>query len=134
MMDSSGDGQVYTIDEALTMVGFGKFQAFVLVYAGLGSMSEAMEVMILSFIGPAVKSEWGLSSGQESLITTVVFAGMLIGAYSWGVISDKCGRRQESEFFLFLLRFILFVLYINFCYAAKLEVSFATNYITCQVM
>ncbi|XP_073308365.1 organic cation/carnitine transporter 7-like [Primulina huaijiensis] len=93
MMDSSGNGQVYTLDEALTMVGFGKFQALVLVYAGLGTMTEAMEVMILSFIGPAVKSEWGLSSGQESLITTVVFAGMLIGAYSWGIISDNCGRR-----------------------------------------
>lgn len=95
-MDSYGDGpgQVYTLDEALTIVGFGKFQAFVLVYAGLGTMAEAMEIMILSFIGPAVKSEWGLSSGQESLITTVVFAGMLIGAYSWGVISDRCGRRM----------------------------------------
>ncbi|KZV16592.1 hypothetical protein F511_30886 [Dorcoceras hygrometricum] len=109
IMDGSGDGQVYTLDEALTKVGFGKFQALVLVYAGLGTMAEAMEVMILSFIGPAVRSEWGLSSGQESLITTVVFAGMLIGAYSWGLISDNCGRRQEKLEFLRFRFMIYFV-------------------------
>ncbi|KAK6131728.1 hypothetical protein DH2020_034525 [Rehmannia glutinosa] len=77
----------YTLDEALDMVGFGKFQALVLAYAGLGAMAEAMEVMILSFIGPSVKDEWGLSSGQESLITTMVFAGMLVGAYLIGLLS-----------------------------------------------
>ncbi|EEF34573.1 sugar transporter, putative [Ricinus communis] len=84
----------YTLDEALAAVGFGKFQGLVLVYAGLGSFAEAMEMMILSFVGPAVKSEWGLSSSQESLLTSVVFAGMLFGAYSWGLISDNYGRRK----------------------------------------
>ncbi|KAL3830092.1 hypothetical protein ACJIZ3_018894 [Penstemon smallii] len=93
IVDSNGIELVHTLDEALAVVGFGKFQILVLAYAGLGAMAEAMEVMILSFIGPSVKSEWGLSSGQESLITTMVFAGMLIGAYSWGVLSDNYGRR-----------------------------------------
>ncbi|XP_027068794.2 organic cation/carnitine transporter 7 isoform X1 [Coffea arabica] len=86
--------QMYTLDEALSVVGFGRFQVLVLCYAGLGSIAEAMEVMILSFVGPAVKSQWELSSAQESLITTVVFAGMLVGAYSWGIISDNYGRRK----------------------------------------
>ncbi|CAB4302634.1 unnamed protein product [Prunus armeniaca] len=36
----------------------------------------------------------GLSSQQESFITSVVFAGMLVGAYSWGIVSDKHGRRK----------------------------------------
>ncbi|GFQ06268.1 organic cation/carnitine transporter 7 [Phtheirospermum japonicum] len=56
-------------------------------------MAESMELMILSFIGPSVKDEWGLSSGQESLITTVVFLGMLVGSYLWAFISDNQGRR-----------------------------------------
>lgn len=47
---------VYTLDEALNHVGFGKFQILVLIYAGLGLVAEAMEIMILSFIGPAIKS------------------------------------------------------------------------------
>ncbi|XP_057968914.1 organic cation/carnitine transporter 7 isoform X2 [Malania oleifera] len=84
----------YTVDEALLAVGFGNFQILVLAYAGMGWVSEAMEMMLLSFVGPAVQSEWGLSSQEESLITSVVFVGMLIGAYSWGIVSDYYGRRR----------------------------------------
>ncbi|XP_065881910.1 organic cation/carnitine transporter 7-like isoform X2 [Euphorbia lathyris] len=88
------EGVVYTLDEALAAVGFGKFQAGVLSYAGMCLFAEAMEIMILSFVGLAVKSEWELSSNQESSITSVVFVGMLFGAYSWGLISDNYGRRK----------------------------------------
>ncbi|CAK9187662.1 unnamed protein product, partial [Ilex paraguariensis] len=51
-----------------------------------------MEVMILSFVGPTVQSVWGLSSSEESMISTVVFAGMLIGAFLWDFLSDTYGR------------------------------------------
>lgn len=87
---------VYTLDEALSAVEFGNFQGLVLFYAGLGWFADAMEIMLLSFVGPTVKSEWGLSSSEEGLLTTVVFAGMLLGAYLWGLISDNYGRRHMS--------------------------------------
>lgn len=87
----------YTLDEALLAIGFGKFQSFLLVYGALGWVAEAMELMILSFIGPALKSAWELSSGEESLISTVVFAGMLIGAYFLGHISDRHGRKWSCQ-------------------------------------
>ncbi|XP_058228658.1 organic cation/carnitine transporter 7-like isoform X2 [Rhododendron vialii] len=61
----------YTLDEALSTLGFGRFQ------------------------GPAVNSEWGLTSSEESLITTVVFAGMIVGAYAWGLVSDTYGRTKS---------------------------------------
>ncbi|GAB2212312.1 hypothetical protein Drorol1_Dr00025665 [Drosera rotundifolia] len=88
------DRPIYTVDEALASVGFGKFQFLVLAYSRFGWASEAMEMMLLSFVGPAVQSQWNLCSTQESLITSAVFTGMLIGAYSWGVVSDKYGRRK----------------------------------------
>lgn len=69
-----------------------------LAYAGVGWISEAMEMMLLSFVGPAVQSAWNLSSHQESFITSAVFAGMLIGAYTWGIVSDKHGRRYLASF------------------------------------
>lgn len=83
----------YTLDEALDTIGFGKYQVLVLAYGGLGWIAESMEVMILSFVGSAVQSEWGLSPGEKSLISTVVFAGMLVGAFSWGLVSDAYGRK-----------------------------------------
>ncbi|ESQ48723.1 hypothetical protein EUTSA_v10020555mg [Eutrema salsugineum] len=84
----------FTVDEALVAMGFGKFQLYVLAYAGMGWVAEAMEMMLLSFVGPAVQSLWNLSAREESLITSVVFAGMLIGAYAWGIVADKHGRRK----------------------------------------
>lgn len=87
------DRETYTVDEALVALGFGNFQVYVLIYAGMGWVSEAMEMMLLSFVGSAVQSVWGLSSHEESLITSIVFCGMLIGAYSWGIVSDVYGRR-----------------------------------------
>ncbi|KAG9450149.1 hypothetical protein H6P81_010114 [Aristolochia fimbriata] len=88
------DNKTYTVDEALISMGFGKFQGLILAYAGMGWISEAMEMMLLSFVGPAVQSAWGLSSHEESFITSAVFAGMLVGAYSWGIVSDRYGRRK----------------------------------------
>ncbi|XP_073064901.1 organic cation/carnitine transporter 7 [Primulina eburnea] len=88
------DSKIFTVDEALIALGFGKFQVLVLIYAGIGFVSEAMEMMLLSFVGPAVRSAWGLSAREESLITSIVFAGMLVGAYSSGIVSDMYGRRN----------------------------------------
>jgi len=85
--------ETYTTDDALTLIGFGKFQALVLTYAGMGWLTEAMEVMLLSFLGPVVREEWNVSPQDESLLSSVVFAGMLIGACAWGFISDRYGRK-----------------------------------------
>ncbi|XP_023529009.1 organic cation/carnitine transporter 7-like isoform X1 [Cucurbita pepo subsp. pepo] len=93
-VEDGGESPRYTIDEALVSMGFGNYQILVLVYAGMGWVSEAMEMMLLSFVGPAVQSAWSLSPREESLITSVVFAGMLVGAYSWGIVSDIYGRRK----------------------------------------
>ncbi|PIA51591.1 hypothetical protein AQUCO_01100445v1 [Aquilegia coerulea] len=117
-----GRNPKFTVDEALVAMGFGKFQYLVLAYAGMGWIAEAMEMMLLSFVGPAVQAEWGLSSHQESLITSVVFAGMLVGAYSWGIVSDKHGRRNG-----FLITAIVT------CLAGFLS-GFAPNYITLIVL
>ncbi|KAL6637486.1 hypothetical protein ACP70R_025058 [Stipagrostis hirtigluma subsp. patula] len=88
----------YTIDDALTVMGFGKFQALVLAYAGMGWFAEAMEVMLLSFLGSLMRKEWKVSAQDESLLSSVVFAGMLIGACAWGYVSDKYGRRTVLLF------------------------------------
>jgi MFS family permease len=85
--------ETYTTDSALAAMGFGKFQGLVLVYAGMGWVAESMELMLLSFVGPLVREEWKISAQDESLLSSVVFFGMLIGACGWGFVSDKYGRR-----------------------------------------
>ncbi|XP_073154863.1 organic cation/carnitine transporter 7-like [Henckelia pumila] len=84
----------FTLDEALATIGFGRYQYLLLAYGGLGWIAEAMEMMILSFIGSSVQSEWNLSPTEKSLISTIVFAGMLVGASFWGIVSDSFGRKK----------------------------------------
>ncbi|CAM0902682.1 unnamed protein product [Alopecurus aequalis] len=98
MEDNKSASDTYTVDDALVSSGFGRYQMLILSYAGIGLIAEAMEMMLLSFVGPSVQLEWNLTAHQESMITSVVFVGELIGAYTWGVISDHYGRRQGFLF------------------------------------
>uniref|UniRef100_A0A915KSU4 Major facilitator superfamily (MFS) profile domain-containing protein n=1 Tax=Romanomermis culicivorax TaxID=13658 RepID=A0A915KSU4_ROMCU len=58
-------------------------------------MADAMEMMILSILSPALHCEWWLDSWQLALITTVVFCGMMLSSTMWGNITDKYGRKTE---------------------------------------
>ncbi|MCO5575652.1 hypothetical protein L7F22_029455 [Adiantum nelumboides] len=88
----------FTVEDAVESMGFGKFQALVLVYAGMAWVADAMEMMLLSFVGPAVQKSWNLTASEEGMITSVVFIGMMFGAYFWGALSDLKGRRSGFLF------------------------------------
>jgi putative MFS transporter len=64
-----------------------------MIICGLGWAADAMEVLLISFVLPAVGEEWGLSNTQKGLLGTAVFLGMLVGAWGWGWISDRIGRK-----------------------------------------
>lgn len=51
--DTSG---TYTLEEGITSVGGGLFQTLLMIYVGFGWMSDAMEMMLLSFLGPGVRA------------------------------------------------------------------------------
>jgi len=93
-MAAEGEASMYyTTDDVLSLVGFGRFQTLVLAYSGLGWVAEAFEIMLLSFVGPAVEADWGISGAEQGLISSAVFAGMLIGSIAGGLIADRYGRR-----------------------------------------
>lgn len=83
----------WTLEEAIEAIGFGRFQRKLLLICGAGWAADAMEVLIISFVIPAVIAEWGLSSQQAGLLGTAIFLGMLAGAWFWGTVSDYIGRK-----------------------------------------
>ncbi|PRW59112.1 organic cation carnitine transporter 7-like isoform A [Chlorella sorokiniana] len=83
-----------TSTAALDAIGFGRLQWLMLMYCGLAWLADACETMLLSYLGPAVRCAWGISAGAESTLTSVVFAGMLLGVNSLGAVADQLGRRR----------------------------------------
>eukprot|EP01118_Nematostelium_gracile_P002562 TRINITY_DN1278_c0_g1_i2.p1 TRINITY_DN1278_c0_g1~~TRINITY_DN1278_c0_g1_i2.p1 ORF type:complete len:509 (-),score=104.22 TRINITY_DN1278_c0_g1_i2:167-1693(-) len=92
-LDDSVDDEQFTLDEAIDSIGFGKFQILLLIVSGSCWAADAMETMLLGFISASAACEFNLDKYQEAAISTVVFVGMLVGAYCWGVVSDRYGRR-----------------------------------------
>ncbi|KAL9656232.1 hypothetical protein ABK040_007847 [Willaertia magna] len=82
-----------TCDEAIERMGVGPFQLFLLCVCGLAWMADALEISLLTFLKAAVVDDWGLNAYYESILDAVVFAGMLLGSWGWGVICDKFGRK-----------------------------------------
>lgn len=82
-----------SFDEAIERVGFGRFQRRLLWICGAGWAADAMEVLLISFALPAIRREWGLTTAQAGLLGTAIFLGMLGGAWFWGAVSDRVGRK-----------------------------------------
>ncbi|KAI6188264.1 Synaptic vesicle 2-related protein [Aphelenchoides besseyi] len=90
---SMPSGDSFTVDEAVEFLGFGKFQLTLSFLTGLAWMADAMEMMILSILSPALYCEWEITAVEQAMITTVVFSGMMLSSTVWGKICDRFGRR-----------------------------------------
>ncbi|AOV06619.1 MFS transporter [Sporosarcina ureilytica] len=71
--------------------------------AGTGWMFDAMDVGILSFVIAAISLDWGLSPGEMGWIGSVNSIGMAVGAFGFGMLADKIGRKQ-----VFMITLVLF--------------------------
>jgi putative MFS transporter len=94
------------VQEAIDQIGFGRFQRRLLGVCGVTWAADAAEVLLLGFALPSIIAEFGISAAQGGLIATATFAGMLVGAWFWGTISDYIGRR--TGFQLTVLIFAVF--------------------------
>ncbi|WP_424465030.1 MFS transporter [Pseudoclavibacter helvolus] len=62
--------------------------------SGIGWALDAMDVSLISFVMAALAVQWNLDSTTLSLIASIGFVGMAIGASLGGLLADKIGRRQ----------------------------------------
>lgn len=82
-----------TYEQAIEAVGYGRFQKRLMWICGLGWAADAMEVLLIAFALPAISQEWALTNAQKGLLGTAIFVGMLAGAWGWGWVSDRVGRK-----------------------------------------
>ncbi|WP_019243753.1 MULTISPECIES: MFS transporter [Bacillus] len=62
--------------------------------AGLGWLFDAMDVGILSFVLAALAVDWGLSTEQVGFIGSINSIGMMVGAFVFGLMADRIGRKK----------------------------------------
>ncbi|GAM15239.1 MFS transporter [Mesobacillus selenatarsenatis] len=71
--------------------------------AGLGWMFDAMDVGILSFIIAALQVDWNLTGKEMGWIGSVNSIGMAVGAFVFGLLADRIGRKN-----VFIITLLLF--------------------------
>lgn len=83
-----------TVDDALARGGTGRFQWRLLGIFGLVWAADAMQVIAVGFAWPSVAASFGVERVPALQIGTLFFLGMFVGAYGFGRIADRIGRRK----------------------------------------
>lgn len=81
-------------EQAIELTGYGKFHYLLLAICGLVSTSEEMDVISMSFILPSAQCDLDLNTQTKGWLNSIIFIGMMVGAYMWGSIADTLGRRK----------------------------------------
>jgi Sugar (and other) transporter len=75
-------------------LGMGQFQRTILWAAGLCFASDAMEILLLTFLAVVLQSQWpNVSDTDVALLTSCVFIGAMIGTLALGPLGDRIGRK-----------------------------------------
>ncbi|XP_059899147.1 synaptic vesicle glycoprotein 2A-like [Gadus macrocephalus] len=75
--------------------GHGKFQWTLYFVLGLALMADGVEIFVVGFVLPSAEKDMCLSEPNKSMLGLIVYLGMMVGAFLWGALADRIGRRQS---------------------------------------
>ncbi|MCO1338273.1 MFS transporter [Kocuria polaris] len=77
-------------------------QGKIFLIGGLGFMFDAWDVTLNGALIPLVSEEWGLERSTAALLSTANLIGMAVGAFAWGTIADRIGRKNAFAWTLLI--------------------------------
>ncbi|KNH09447.1 major facilitator superfamily protein [Perkinsela sp. CCAP 1560/4] len=83
------------LDDVMNSIGVGKFQWLLLLLLGISFISDAMELVLITFIVKPLQADFKSSSFILSLIASGIFFGMFCGSMLMGPLSDTIGRKRS---------------------------------------
>ncbi|CAM5174888.1 unnamed protein product [Eretmochelys imbricata] len=74
--------------------GHGRFQWTLYFVLGLALMADGVEVFVVGFVLPSAEKDMCLSDSNKGMLGLIVYLGMMVGAFLWGGLADRIGRKQ----------------------------------------
>lgn len=116
--------QLVRVGELFNRMPLTKSHFFVGFVLFIISVIEAWEMMLIIFVSPSIAGDFHLSDLQIGSLLGSIYLGMIPGAYMWGIISDKIGRRNSLIYSL--LGFS--VLSITSAFSVNFEMLYALRF------
>jgi MFS family permease len=95
-----------TLLQRLDTAGWNRVHTAITAALGIGWLLDAFEITIINNVISALRDLWRLTNLEASWILSIWFVGIMVGAYLFGYLADRFGRRR-----LFLLTLLLYGLF-----------------------
>lgn len=82
-----------TVDQVIEEMGFGWSQLRDNVLVNGSWLADGSEALMISALTVTLAAEWSLSPAMQGALSSVVYAGTLVGSVLSGLAGDACGRR-----------------------------------------
>ncbi|CAH2274303.1 synaptic vesicle glyco 2B [Pelobates cultripes] len=84
----------YQYENIIQECGHGRFQWTLFFVLGLALMADGVEVFVVGFVLPSAEKDMCLSRSNKGMLGLIVYVGMMLGAFVWGGLADKLGRKK----------------------------------------
>jgi PHS family inorganic phosphate transporter-like MFS transporter len=87
---SAPEGLLDTLDDSR----ISRFQWKIMFVSGMGFFTDAYDLFVIGIVVALLKTEWGLSTSQVSLLNSATLAASAVGAIVFGRVADILGRKR----------------------------------------
>lgn len=93
LTNKHNDRKITTLDDLISNIKFGSLHLKMLITTGGAYFAVCAEIVVVVFLSDLVKKEWNLDKFIFSLLPLGSGIGGILGECTFGIFSDKFGRK-----------------------------------------